>query len=357
MTRLPPLAFAVPGDITTVTGGYIYDRRLLNGLRAHGHDVQHIALPASYPNPSPQDNARTLEQLCVVDGDTPLIVDGLAYGAMPTSDLAQINAPLVALIHHPLAKENGLSAVDRERLYQTERDNLALARHVLVPSPHTAAILGSDYNVPREKLTIIRPGTDRPIGAPVKVDPPLILSVGIQAPRKGHDVLLKALAQITDVTWQAVIVGSEHDHGHAQYLQLLQTDLGLGDRVLFTGQVSQERLSELYQQASIFALATRYEGYGIVFDEAQAHGLPIVSCATGAVPDTVPLDAGILVPTDAPLDFAVALRSLILDNEKRDALTKGACLASQSFPSWNDAAQHASNAIMDALRKDISDAI
>ncbi len=355
MTRLPPLAFAVPGDITTVTGGYIYDRRLLNGLRALEHDVQHIELPASFPNPSPKDSVRTLQQLSQVDSDTLLIIDGLAYGAIPTADLVQINAPLVALIHHPLAKESGLAETVRDHLYETERDNLALARHVLVPSPHTAAILVSDYDVPRDKLTIIRPGTDRPTGTTAKVQPPLILSVGIQAPRKGHDVLLKALAQITDVPWQAVIVGSEHEKDHAKFLTELTVELGLGDRVQFAGQVSSARLSELYQQASIFALATRYEGYGIVFDEAQVHGLPIVSCATGAVPDTVPPETGILVPPDAPKAFAAALRSLVLDKEKRENLTKAARLASLSFPSWNDTAQHASKAVMGALRKDVND--
>lgn len=347
----PALAFAVPGDITTVTGGYIYDRRLLSGLRDLGHDVHHIELPASFPNPAEDDIVRTTNLLNEVGDSTAIIVDGLAFGSLPTATLTQTKAPLIALIHHPLAKESGIGEEHQKRLYETERANLALAQHVLVPSSHTAAILISEYGVTPSKLTVIRPGSDRPKTAQEKADPPLILSVGIQAPRKGHDVLLRALSKIKKVPWQAVIVGSEHDADHATYLQLLKAELGLGDRVVFTGQVSPEKLSDLYGQASIFALATRYEGYGIVFDEAQVNGLPIVSCATGAVPDTVPPATGLLVPIDAPDMFAQALGRVLSDTHLRAEMTAAARIASRSFPSWDDTARCASDAIKRALLK------
>jgi Arc/MetJ family transcription regulator len=97
------------------------------------------------------------------------------------------------------------------------------------------------------------------------VSPPLILSVGIQHPRKGHDVLLKALARLTDLDWTAVIVGKPYDPEHAAELARLHSELGLGRRVRLAGYVPDAELAELYAAASIFALATRYEGYGLVF--------------------------------------------------------------------------------------------
>jgi hypothetical protein len=50
-------AFAIPGDITTPTGGYIYERRLLEGLRAQGRDMRHLQLGTTFPDPSAQDMA------------------------------------------------------------------------------------------------------------------------------------------------------------------------------------------------------------------------------------------------------------------------------------------------------------
>lgn len=346
-----PIAFAVPGDINTVTGGYIYERRLMEGLRGVGHDLTHIELPATFPDQSPKDATIARAQLCDVAPDTPLIIDGLAYGSIATADLAQVRAPMIAMIHHPLAKENGLDEARRAHLFRTERDNLALAQHVLVPSPHTAKILMTEYCVAPDLITIARPGTDRPTGGPALQQPPLILSVGIQALRKGHDVLLRALAEITDIPWQAVIAGSAHDTAHANDLTALMTSLGLHDRVDFAGLVTGPRLFELYRNASIFALATRYEGYGIVFDEALAHGLPIVSCATGAVPDTVPADAGLLVPPDTPKAFAGALRSLLSEPDRRESLAKAAQRAGQNLPSWQETARITSQAINTALQQ------
>lgn len=342
---LPPAAFAIPGDINTLTGGYIYERRLLDGLRTLGHDVAHIQLAASFPDPSPEDMADAVEQLCALPENHPLILDGLVYGSIATHGLAKVRAPIVAMIHHPLALESGLSEGRRAHLYQTERDNLALAQHVLVPSPHTANILADEYYLDPERISIARPGTDKPSGVSAPVDPPLILSVGIQHPRKGHDVLLKALAGIVDLNWQAVIVGSPYDADHAEDLTALCEKLGLAGRAQLAGRVSSQELSDLYQAASIFALATRYEGYGIVFDEALAHGLPIVSCHTGAVPDTVPQDAGLLVLPEEPEPFAHALRSLLSDSAKRTELASAAQAAGQALPSWLDTARIASEVL------------
>lgn len=333
-----PAAFAIPGDITTLTGGYIYERRVLEGLRELGREVEHVQLGSSYPDPTPADLADTVERLVALGPDRPLILDGFLVGAMPTASLALVPAPLVAMVHHPLALEAGLTDARRDYLYRTERDNLTLVRHVVVPSPHTSAILTDRYGVAPERITIARPGTDAALGPAAPTTPPLILSVGIQHPRKGHDVLLAALAQLKQLEWQAVIVGSSYDAAHSGELTRLHTALDLGDRVRFAGLVDADELSRLYRAATVFALATRYEGYGIVFDEALAHGLPIISCAVGAVPDTVPADAGILVAPDDPVALAAALAELLTDHERCARLADGAARAGATLPRWSHTA-------------------
>lgn len=342
-----PAAFAIPGDINTVTGGYIYERRLLEGLRTSGRDVAHIQLAPSFPDPGAQDMADAVSALSGLEPVRALILDGLVYGSIETGGLAQVRAPIVAMIHHPLALETGLSDARKAHLFKTERDNLALATHVLVPSPHTADILTRDYDVAADKITIARPGTDQRARLRTATKPPLILSVGILHPRKGHDIVLRALAALGDHDWRAVIVGSAHDADYAERLAQMVQELGLGDRVHLAGKLPDADLDALYAQASIFALATRYEGYGMVFDEALSWGLPIVSCDTGAVPQTVPRGAGVLVPPDAPDAFARALGQLLDDSSQRDEMAKRAALAGQNLPGWHDAARIAGQ-VLDA---------
>ncbi|MEO1749324.1 MAG: glycosyltransferase family 4 protein, partial [Pseudomonadota bacterium] len=305
------IAFAVPGRITNLTGGTIYDRRVMEKLNKQGFDVHHIELPESFPAPSAKDMDNAFAKLAQVSPEVPLIVDGLAFGALDPDRLGHLPAACTALVHHPLAEEHGLAETRRAFLHQNEMNNLAFARHVVVTSPHTAELLSTKYGVERQKISVAVPGVERPKLPQKTTDPPLILAVGIQLPRKGHDILLKALAQIRGLEWNTVIVGAPLDDDFASQLQALHVQSRLGDRVKLAGRLERDQLDKLYAQASMFALATRYEGYGIVFNEALVRGLPIVSCATGAVIDTVPHGAGLLVQPEAPAAFADALRTML----------------------------------------------
>ncbi|AHM02985.1 Glycosyl transferase, group 1 [Roseibacterium elongatum DSM 19469] len=332
-------AFAIPGDLSTPTGGYIYERRLLEGLRAQGRDMRYLKLGPSFPDATPKDMADAIAQLASLEPDRAVILDGFISATLETRALAALHVPSLAMVHHPLALESGLDQARRDHLYRLERANLAHVSHVLVPSPATAAMLVASYGVTAERITIARPGTDRPTHPRAPVSPPLILSVGIQHPRKGHDILLKALARLTHLEWTAVIAGKVYDADHAEELARLHRDLGLSGRVRLAGYVSDADLAALYASASVFALATRYEGYGLVFDEALVNGLPIVSCQTGAVPDTVPADAGRLVPTDDAQAFADALAGLLESETTYARCAQAARAAGQTLPDWADTAE------------------
>lgn len=347
-------ALALPGDITTLTGGYIYDRLLLEELRAAGRDVQLLQLPDGFPFPTSQAMSEALAVLQALPADCPVIIDGLAFGALTPTEVAQIRAPIVALVHHPLALESGLPEDKKRHLWQTERENLRHAARVLVPSPHTRAILIAQYDVPADRIHVALPGVAQPLAAASAAhgptsEPPLVLSVGILHPRKGHDVLIDALARIADLDWRAEIVGNPWEEGHSAALQQRIDATGLAGRIRLAGRVSAEELDRLYRHAVIFALATRYEGYGIVFNEALVHGLPIVSCRTGAVPDTVPSDAGLLVEPDDPESFSAALRTLLSDGDRRRAMAVAARHRGAALASWSETARIAGQALDAAL--------
>ncbi len=343
-----PIALAVPGDIKTLTGGYIYDRHLFEELRNAGRDTTLLRLPDSFPFPPAADMALACKLLQDLPAATTVIIDGLAFGALPPQEVAKIKARIIALVHHPLAFESALPKDQQAHLLQTERENLRYAAQVLVPSPHTKATLVAHYDVAAERIHIALPGIaqlpqDRPVVPRPAV--PLILSVGILHPRKGHDVLIDALGLIAQQEWQACIVGSLWEDGYDLALQDRIDRLGLTGRVRLAGRVDDATLLALYQKASVFALATRYEGYGMVFNEALLHGLPIVSCATGAVPDTVPQSAGLLTACDDPAAFGAALATVLTDKAAATAMQRAALAAGKALPTWQDTARVAIHAV------------
>ncbi len=129
-----------------------------------------------------------------------------------------------------------------------------------------------------------------------------LLSVGAVVPRKGFDVLIAALATLTDLSWRLMIAGDRtRDRNAAAQLDADIAHHALGNRIAAPGAVSPERLAALYAEADVFVLASRFEGYGMAYAEAVAHGLPVIGTSAGAIPDTVPPDAGLLVaPGDIP---------------------------------------------------------
>lgn len=332
-------AFAVPGDLNATTGGYHYDRSLIEAVRRAGHGMRPVVLPGDFPFPTATEMARATDMLAALPGNEVVIIDGLAFGALPDAAVARIAAPIVALVHHPLAHESYLPPETAARLAAQERRNLARAAHVIVPSPHIRDVLLADYGVAENDVTVLRPGRSgepRPSTERAKDDPPLILSVGLLHPRKGHDTLVDALAMLGDLDWHAVIVGTPWQDGFETRLRDRIAGAGLTDRVEIAGRVPDDRLRDLYDRAHLFALATRYEGYGIVFDEALLNGLPIVATTAGAVPGTVPPDAGRLVPPDDPAAFATALRGLLSDPVAHAGAVEAARSAARSLPSWDD---------------------
>lgn len=332
MTRA---VFAIPGDKEQRTGGYIYDATVLRLLNESGCPTTHLELPGSYPTPPPEDMVTAVNALAALPANSPVIVDGLALGAMPPDAIAAVPAPVIALVHHPLGLEAGVDPNTAAALIYNETAVLRQTSHVIVPSAHIACTLRSDFGVPAGKITVANPGFDRPSGPQRPSTPPLILSVGLLVPRKGHDVLIEALSMLTDLSWKSEIVGRRQDATYAASLEAQIDQAGLGARVRLTGEIQAAELNAAYLRASIFALATRYEGYGMVLSEAMLHHLPVVSCAVGAVPSTMG-DAGRLVPADDAPAFAQAMRILLEDPEVATCSARASAMHAASLPTWHD---------------------
>ncbi|MFD2110251.1 glycosyltransferase family 4 protein [Thiorhodococcus fuscus] len=342
------LWFLIPGDPDTPTGGYVYDRRIAAGLADAGWRIEHRRLDESFPNPSQTALDHARQTLAEIPDEALVLIDGLALGAMPSlvRDACR-RLRIVALVHHPLADETGLAPAQRAELEDSETRARAAVRGTIVTSRFTAGRL-IRYGVPAERLRVVEPGVNpSPRAQGSSGDSLSLICVATLTERKGHDVLLAALAGLRDLPWRLDCIGDlDRDPVWSGRILDQCERLGLADRVQFTGALPPQVLEQRYQSADLAVLATRFEGYGMVVTEAVAYGLPMVLTSGGAAAETLPDGAGILVPVDDVAALRQALRSLLSDPEKRARLAETAWRAALTLPSWSQAVR-AFSAVLD----------
>jgi glycosyltransferase involved in cell wall biosynthesis len=336
------LVLIVSGSFAQRSGGYEYDRRMAAGLRARGRDVDVRELDASFPRPTTAALDEAARVLAAIPDGTTVIVDGLAFGAMSAeAEREASRLRLVALVHLPLAAEIGIDGEEAIRFEASERRALTAAGRVIVTG-NAAALALQRYGVGRETIAVVEPGTDRaPLAAGSRVgsqDPLHLVSVAAITPGKGHEILLRALGSIQERHWRLTCAGSveRHPPTTARLREMLRAG-GLDDRVSLAGELDATALASLYDTADLFVLATLHETYGMVVAEALARGLPVIGTATGAIPDLVGADAGLVVAPGDPHALARALSRVMADADLRERLAAGARRVRDRLPTWDDA--------------------
>ena len=350
------LTVIVPGRLGTRTGGYEYDRRMIAGLRNRGWSVDVLELDETFPRPTAAALDAAAHVLAAIPDRATAVIDGLALGAMPAEvERETSRLRIVALVHLPLAAEIGIDRDTAARFESSERRALAAAALVVVTGKTTVTALAG-YGVGRDRIAIVEPGTDRVPLAHGSPAPPLhLISVAALCPGKGHDVLFRALAMVPEHNWRLTCAGSLERHPPT--LERLRAQLradGLEDRVSLAGELDAAALAACYDSADVFVLATLHETYGMAVAEALAHGLPVISTTTGAIPELVrsgarlpaaslppsrqpDQSAGLLVPPDDVDALADALSRVLADARLRERLAAGARLVRDRLPTWEAA--------------------
>jgi glycosyltransferase involved in cell wall biosynthesis len=347
------LVFIVPGRLETRTGGYEYDRQMVVGLRARGWSVEVREIDGSFPRPTSAALDEAARVLAAIPDRAMVLIDGLALGAMPAEvEREASRLRIVALIHLPLAAEIGIGQDEASRLDASERRAIAAASLVIVTGKTTRAALAG-YGVASHLIAVVEPGTERaPLATGSGEGPLQLLCVATLNPGKGHDMLVRALAAVPHDNWHLTCAGSldRHPPTVQRLREALQAD-GLDARVSLVGDLDTAALAACYDGADLFVLATLHETYGIAVADALARGLPVVSTATGAIPELVGDQAGMVVPVGDTAALTSALSQVLGDPHLRARLAEGARRVRDRLPAWDNAVDRM-DAALDSLATD-----
>ena len=352
------ILWVVYGSLEQLSGGYLYDRLVVEYLRAHGVEVEVLGLrqPPYFLGPLRAVPRRLRSPL----GFDAIVVDELTHPSVFRWAVARaqtatplLRPRLVTLVHHLRSREQ-VPPLLKAAARAMERRLLAASDAVIANSRATAATV-EELAGPLPLLAVCPPGCDRlpaaakeaahAPGAAGEADgglaaagpagPVRVLATGNLIPRKGYDLLLELLAGMSGLPWELRVAGRPVDRRYERRLHALVRRWGLGDRVTFTGELSEKRLAEEYRRAEVFAFPSCYEGYGISLAEAVRAGLPFVAFTGGGVAEVV-RGRGLLVPPGDLAGFGAHLRRLIADSAFRERQAVLSRELAPALPTWRD---------------------
>lgn len=328
------LALITAAPFETVSGASFYHRRLLSAWDDLGGTSEVVALDA----PAPASLADRFDDGMLV------VVEGAAFELAREAIPALQARGALALVHHPTALEPGTPEDRRHALKAFERSVLPGFSRVIAASGPIADRLSTEFGVIGDNIHVLVPGTDHQLRrsvdpVPSEGSPCTILSLGTLTYRKGHDVLLSALATLGDLNWHLILAGEARDLRYAEEIDGQIERLGVGARVERLGALVGGSLEAVWNRADMFALATRFEGFGMAIAEAMARGLPVAITNGGAAGSLVATGAGIVAPVDDVAQYAKALRRLVFSPALRAQMGGIAWEHARSLPTWPDQAR------------------
>ncbi len=276
----------------------------------------------------------------------------LGYGLLLAKSLG---VPIVATIHHPITVDLAASLAEsetwRRRLRWTMFYSFLIMQgvvsrrmdRVVTVSKASAGDTVRAFKLREDRVRIVHNGIDTSIFGRldnVEKEPNSLVIVGkAQDKNKGVPYLLKAVRLLKgDVDVKVSVVGNQVP-GDGYGTKLVQ-ELGIADRVTFTGSLGTDELVRLYSSTEIAVTASLYEGFGLPAAEAMACGTPVIATRAGALPEIVGGDgAGMLVPPADPPALAAAIKHLLSDEPLRRRMGEAARKRIEESFSWDVAAR------------------
>jgi glycosyltransferase involved in cell wall biosynthesis len=333
------VAFVTVGDTDRLTGGYLYHAQVFARLRERGVVVEEV-VPCGASAEEQEEAASQLGLVLNSRRFDVVVVDALArIVCAPHLDRWREERPVVAMVHElpSVAAPGGASGREREFEGPLLRSDCLIA-----VSGHGRSIL-ENRGVPAGRIRVVPPGFDRlrlDSGSPSPVGDDVVraLCVAQWITRKGILDLVQAWTLHERPGAVLELVG-ETDAGPAYADRVRAVLAGAsGASIIVSGAVDDATLGSAYAAADLFVLPSRYEGYGIVYAEALARGLPVIACDVGPVPELVGDEAALLVPPGNVEALSGALDLLLGDSALRHRMSAAARRRAGELPRWEDTA-------------------
>jgi len=350
------------GSLDEQSGGFRYDRKLVEELRRAGDTVEVIELPwrgaaggawRAYPRGLLDGVSPRFRDRLRVDVDV-MVQDELAHPSLWRCN-RDLSYPIVGIVHHLRASEpRRLSPLYRaaERRYLDTLDGvvcnstatweavtgLGVDPDATVVAPPAGDRFGGDVrggDTATADNTVTADNTATAAVTGSAAERPLrVVFVGNLAPRKGLDTLVEGVAA-ADANVEVTVVGRTVDESHVRGVRRLVDRRGLTDRVRFAGRLPNDELAATLRESHAIAVPSRYEGFGIVYLEGMAFGLPAIASRAGGASDVVTDgETGHLVDPDDPGGVADALDALASDPERLAGMSRAARRRYERHPDW-----------------------
>ncbi|APH57222.1 Glycosyltransferase [Granulibacter bethesdensis] len=341
--------FIQPAATDPTAGGHRYNRELIEALQQKGHSVTDITLKARFVHNAKvaeEEAGQVFSTLMASSGqNSRIVIDGMslpAFHHLPSSALRC----LTPLVHRPgAAGQRGDCPGPDANVQQAEQTVLSAVSHAVVTLEQTRDRLIREYGVADAQISVVESGfaayapasgtRNRDSSSPCE-----ILSVGTLVKRKGYDVLLKALARLTDLSWHLTITGNtQRDPAYVEVIREQAEQAGLSSRVTLLSCPGHGALQTLWEAADLYAQASWWDGPLSAALQSLRRGIPLAITASQEAAMKLPLNAGALC---APGDYETlskVLRRLIFDDSLRKSYATAAWNFGAGLPGWDMQAQ------------------
>lgn len=340
------------GSLDTLSGGYLYDRKMVEHLRARGDTVEVIGLPPRSYLAHLADNwsSRLWERLHSARVDL-LLEDELNHPSLFRMNARLKRAggpPMVSIVHHLRGSEQ--HSRPARYLYRLVERSFLRSVDGFVYNSRTTCREVEALRGEAVRGVVATPAGDR-FGAGLGEDEILaraaqvergeragrLLFAGNLIERKGLHTLLAAMGRPEAAGWELRVVGrSDLEPGYAARMQAMGARLG--ERVHFLGRLNDAALAAEMRAADALAVPSSYEGFGIVYLEGMAFGLPALAGASGGAAEVVvDGESGTLVPAGDERALASAIGRLAVPGRLRE-MSMNARRRFQDFPTWEESA-------------------